>query len=52
MTNKLRMPDYCVGGLRVPLFLKWPKKIEPQTTSDAVVAHVDLFATAVGAASA
>lgn len=39
------------GGLRVPLFVKWPSVIPAQSFSEAVVAHVDLYATAVSVAS-
>ncbi|MBM3860034.1 MAG: sulfatase [Verrucomicrobia bacterium] len=33
------------GGTRVPLMWKWPGHIEPGTTSDAVVGHIDLYPT-------
>ncbi len=40
------------GGLRVPLFLRWPARIAAGTVGDAPVAHIDLFPTVVAAASA
>lgn len=39
------------GGLRVPYFVKWPKKIAKGTVLDAPVGHVDIFATAAAAAN-
>ncbi|MBI5800705.1 MAG: arylsulfatase [Verrucomicrobia bacterium] len=38
--------DLTEGGLRVPLLVRWPKRIQPGTTSDQPVALWDLFATA------
>ncbi len=33
------------GGTRVPLMWAWAGKIQPGTTSDAVVGHIDLYPT-------
>jgi uncharacterized sulfatase len=33
------------GGIRVPLIVKWPKKIKPGTLSDQLVTSVDFFPT-------
>lgn len=33
------------GGIRVPMFLHWPKKINPQTKCDVPVIGIDLFPT-------
>ena len=41
------------GGIRVPLFVKWPAEIAPGTTVETPVAHIDMMptlATAAGAA--
>jgi arylsulfatase A-like enzyme len=40
------------GGLRVPLFVKWPSRIAPGTEVDTPVAHIDLMPTMVAAAEA
>ena len=40
------------GGIHVPFFLKWPAVIPRGATFAAPVAHVDIFATAAGAAGA
>jgi arylsulfatase A-like enzyme len=40
------------GGIHVPFFLKWPAAVQPGMTFAAPVAHVDIFATAAGAAGA
>ena len=40
------------GGLHSPFFIKWPAVIEPGTTFDQPVAHIDVFATAAAAAGA
>lgn len=37
------------GGIRVPLLIKWPKKIPKGTVYSGVVSHVDIFATSVTA---
>ncbi|HCC57785.1 MAG TPA: arylsulfatase, partial [Solibacterales bacterium] len=31
------------GGTRVPFLIRWPKHIQPDTTSDALMCHVDLL---------
>ncbi len=33
------------GGIRVPMVVRWPKRIKPGTTSDLPAAHYDLPAT-------
>lgn len=38
------------GGLRVPFFLSWPRKIPKGSVYDKPVGHVDMFATAAEAA--
>ncbi len=38
--------DAWEGGHRVPFIARWPAKIKPGTTSDALIGLVDLFATA------
>ncbi len=40
------------GGIRVPLFVKWPTQIAPGTVSDVPVAHIDAMPTLVSAAGA
>lgn len=40
------------GGIRVPLFVKWPAKIAKGATFNDTAAHVDIFATAAAAAGA
>ncbi|MCB1647512.1 MAG: sulfatase-like hydrolase/transferase [Pseudomonadales bacterium] len=40
------------GGLRVPLFIKWPGKIAPGTRVNKPVAHIDLMPTLAAAAGA
>jgi uncharacterized sulfatase len=40
------------GGLRVPMFVKWPAKIAPGTTVDNPVAHIDVMPTLAAAAGA
>jgi arylsulfatase A-like enzyme len=35
------------GGLRVPFIVRWPGVIRPGTTSEAPVAHVDIYPTFV-----
>ncbi len=37
------------GGIRVPLFVKWPARIAPGTRIDAPVAHIDLMPTLAAA---
>lgn len=38
------------GGIRVPLFIQWPKAIRPGLSIDALVSHVDVFPTVLAAA--
>ena len=40
------------GGLRVPMFVKWPARIAPGTRVEAPVAHIDMMPTMVAAAQA
>ena len=40
------------GGIRVPMFVKWPQRIAPGTVVDSPVAHVDLFPSLAAAAGA
>ena len=40
------------GGLRVPMFVKWPAKIQPGTRVDQPVAHIDVMPTLASAARA
>ncbi len=40
------------GGLRVPIFVKWPSRIAPGTRIDTPVAHIDLMPTMAAAAEA
>lgn len=40
------------GGVRTPFFAKWPAQIPAGSRFDAPVGHIDIFATAVGAAGA
>lgn len=40
------------GGIRVPLFIKWPAKIAPGTVSEVPVAHIDAMPTLASAAGA
>jgi arylsulfatase A-like enzyme len=40
------------GGIRVPLFMKWPNKIQPGTTVNAPVNHIDIMPTLAAAAGA
>jgi len=37
------------GGQRVPLMVRWPGRIKPGSTSDAVVAAIDLYPTLLDA---
>lgn len=37
------------GGQRVPLMVRWPGKIEPGSTSDAIVGPIDLYPTVLEA---
>ena len=38
------------GGIRVPMFVKWPAKIAPGTVVDTPVAHIDVMPTLAAAA--
>ena len=40
------------GGIRAPLFMKWPGQIEPGTVVDAPVAHIDVMPTLAAAGGA
>lgn len=40
------------GGIRVPMFVKWPGRIAPGTVIDHPVAHIDVFPTLAAAAGA
>lgn len=40
------------GGIRVPMFVKWPARIAPGTRVDAPVAHIDVMPTLAAAAGA
>ncbi|MEL6860318.1 MAG: sulfatase-like hydrolase/transferase [Pseudomonadota bacterium] len=40
------------GGIRVPMFVKWPARISPGTVVDTPVAHIDLLPTLAAAAGA
>lgn len=40
------------GGIRAPFFMRWPGKIAPGSRYANPVSHIDIFATAAGAAGA
>ncbi|MEM9570633.1 MAG: sulfatase [Pseudomonadota bacterium] len=40
------------GGIRVPMFVKWPARVTPGTVIDTPVAHIDLLPTLAAAAGA
>lgn len=40
------------GGIRVPLFIKWPARITAGTVAEVPVAHIDMMPTLAAAASA
>ncbi|MEO0817976.1 MAG: sulfatase [Pseudomonadota bacterium] len=40
------------GGIRVPMFVKWPGRIAPGTIIDEPVAHIDVMPTLAAAAGA
>ncbi|WP_374139359.1 sulfatase-like hydrolase/transferase [Sphingomonas sp.] len=40
------------GGIRVPMFVKWPGRIAPGTVVNTPVAHIDLFPSLAAAAGA
>ena len=35
------------GGIRVPLFVRWPGHIKPGSTVSQIAAHIDMFATII-----
>jgi arylsulfatase A len=41
--------DIWDGGHRVPFIVRWPGKVKAGSTSDRLICHVDLFATAAEA---
>ena len=40
------------GGIRVPMFIRWPSKVAPGTVVDTPVAHIDVLPTIAAAAGA
>lgn len=40
------------GGIRAPLFMRWPRHIAPGTRRADVASHIDIFATIAAAAGA
>ncbi len=40
------------GGVRVPLFMKWPSQIDPGTTINGPAGHIDIMPTLASAAGA
>ncbi|MFQ6034269.1 MAG: arylsulfatase [Sedimentisphaerales bacterium] len=42
---KSRKGSVHEGGVRVPLFIRWPGHIKPGTTISQIAAHIDLFPT-------
>ena len=40
------------GGIRTPLFMRWPAKIAPGSRRTDITGHIDLFSTIAGAAGA
>ncbi len=44
--------SFFEGGVRVPMFIKWPERIEAGTTVDKPVAHIDVMPTLAAAAGA
>ncbi|MEM1132393.1 MAG: sulfatase [Pseudomonadota bacterium] len=40
------------GGIRVPMFVRWPGNIDPGTVVDTPVAHIDMMPTIAAAAGA
>jgi arylsulfatase A-like enzyme len=44
--------DIYEGGHRVPLFVRWPGKVKPGTTSDRVTCLTDIFPTCAAAVGA
>ena len=41
---------YFEGGIRVPLFVKWPDRVAAGQTIDTPVAHIDVMPTLLAAA--
>jgi len=41
--------NFFEGGIRVPLFMRWPARIRPGTRSELPVGHVDLMPTLAAA---
>jgi len=44
--------SYYEGGIRVPLFVRWPGKIEPQSKSEEPVINIDFYPTLMDITSA
>lgn len=44
--------SFFEGGIRAPLFVKWPAKIAAETKIDTPVAHIDVMPTLAAAAQA
>ena len=44
--------SFFEGGIRAPLFIKWPAKIAAETKVDTPVAHIDVMPTLAAAAQA
>lgn len=42
--------SYYEGGIRVPMMIKWPSKIEPKIKSDEAVINLDIYPTILSAA--
>lgn len=42
--------SFFEGGVHVPMFMQWPRRIPAGISRDAVVAHVDLFPSILAAA--
>lgn len=40
---------YFEGGIRVPMFVRWPSQIKPGSKSDGLVSHLDLLPTIAAA---
>ncbi len=40
--------SYYEGGIRVPLIVRWPKKVAPQTTCNTPVSNLDFYPTFQG----
>ncbi|MFB9052735.1 sulfatase [Formosa undariae] len=37
--------SYYEGGIRVPLIIKWPGKVEPNSSSEELVSNLDIYPT-------